>query len=102
MNPQRAVIASSASGNVTIIANTSKVFLYIWELFMETGGTANLTFYNGAGALTGPIGVTATTPPLWWEDQGGSFPRFVIDPGASFIVNDSVGVAKNGYCIYSN
>jgi len=102
-NTQRAVISSSASGDVTIIANPStKAFMNIWEVFIQTGGTANLTFKNGAGAITGAIGVTSTTPPISFQDGGSGTPRFVIDPGASFIVNDSAGVGKNGYCIYSN
>jgi hypothetical protein len=101
VNPQNAVLNNSSSGNTTIITNPStKAFMYIWTLYVVSGGTANLTFYNGAGPLSGPLPTVAgtvinPTSPL-------ELPIFTIDPGASFIINDSAGVQKSGWCTYSN
>jgi hypothetical protein len=103
LDPQNAVINSSASGNVTIIANpSSTLFMYVWSLYLVAGGTANLTFYNGAGAITGPIPVVVNQVinPTFGGFTGP--PLFVIDPGAKLIVNDSAGVQKSGWLVYSN
>jgi hypothetical protein len=101
VNPQTALINSSASGNVTIVTNASTGFLYVWDLYLVSGGTANITFYNGAGALTGPMPVVVNSiiNPHFGGYDGP--PLFTIDPGAKFIVNDSAGVQKSGWCIYS-
>ena len=102
-NPQQVAINNSTSGNLTIIANPSTTaFMYIYELYLQVGGTTNLTFYNGLTPLTGPLALGTSVPPVWLEDEGGAFPRFVINPGQSFIVNDSAGVQKSGYCTFCN
>ena len=101
-NIQRTIISSSASGNVTIIANPSTTArLYIWELALVVGGAANLQFFDGAGAITGVLAMLANGSIFFPDDNPGN-PRFVISPGQSFIVNDNTGVAKGGYVVYSN
>lgn len=99
-NAQTVPINSSSSGNVTIIANPSKsAFMYIWELAIVVGGTCNLTLYNGGGALTGAMPMLSNGS-IFRADT--NTPMYTIDPGASFVVNDSVGVQKSGWCKYSN
>lgn len=75
--------------------------MWIWELAVVVGGAANITFYNGAGPLTGPYPMLANGS-IFRPDEGGGEPVYRIDPGASFIINDNTGVQKSGYCIYSN
>src|ERR1035437_616904 len=100
-NVQLAVINGALTGNNTIIANPSKnAFMYIWELALVVGGITNLTFYNGAGALTGAMAMLANGS-FFREDN--NTPLFTIDPGASFIVGSSgTTIQLSGWCKYSN
>lgn len=101
-NPQNVVINNASSGLTTLFTNPSKTaFAWIWEFALVVGGATNITFFNGAGPLTGAYPML-TSGSIFRPDEGGGEPVYRIDPGASFIVNDSAGVQKSGYVIYSN
>ena len=100
-NYQQAQINISASGLQTICQNPSKsAFMYIWEVYLTCAGATNLTFYNGAGPLTGNINVLAGG--TFSRQDLGSSPAFTIEPNASFSISEAVGVQKSGYVHFSN
>ena len=105
LNPQTVAINAALTAQNIIIANPSATkFMYIWAIFIQTGGTTNLTFYNGlvatGGPLSGPIPMVVQSQ-INIPDCGA--PIFTIDPGASFTMNSSgTTIQSSGWCKYSN
>lgn len=100
-NPQRLSFDFSNTGNNTIIANPSKVAsMQIWGFAMVQSTASNIKFLNGTTALSGAQAMVANGAYLYADN--GTQPLFVIDPGASFIVNQSGTAQCGGWVVYSN
>jgi hypothetical protein len=67
---QFAGINIAGSGQQTIFTNPSTTqFAYVWELYMTCAAATTIQFYDGPGAITGNINVTAGSachPSRWW------------------------------------
>ena len=101
-NMQSAVINTNASGMTTLVSNPSTTaYMYVWQLFLAAANATYVQFFDGPGAISGNIGITAGTPINLSTGQGIS-PYFTIAPGSTFVLNDSVGVQKGGFFHYSN
>ena len=100
-NLQQVLINNASSGNLTVFTNpSSTAFAYVWAISVSVAGTANLTFKDSFGNLTGAMSFTATEG--YSGVDNGVAPWFAIGPSQSFIINDSAGVQKSGFCNWSN
>lgn len=100
-NIQRLSFDFSNTGNNTIIANPSKVSsMSIWGFSMVQSTASNIKFLNGTTAMSGVQAMVANGSYAYADN--GNQPLFVIDPGQSFIVNQSGTAQCGGWVIYSN
>jgi hypothetical protein len=100
-NVQQATFNFSATGNNTVIANPSTTaFMAIWGFSAVISAASNITFFNGAHALSGAQAMQIDGSYSWPDN--GMAPLFLIDPGASFIVNQSGSAQIGGWVTYSN
>ena len=100
-NVQEAKFSFSSTGNNTVIANPSTTaFMAIWGFSMVISAASNITFYNGPNALSGAQAMQIDGS--YSFPDNGNQPMFLIDPGQSFIVNQSGTAQCGGWVIYSN
>lgn len=100
-NPQRLSFDFSNTGNNTIIANPSTTAsMQIWGFAMVQSASSNITFLNGTANLSGVQAMVANGAYLYADN--GNQPLFVIDPGKSFIINQSGTAQCGGWVVYSN
>jgi len=100
-NYQQLAINIAGSGAQTIFTNPSATrYAYVWELYMTVAAATNVTFLDGAGALTGNINMLAGS--AFQRQDLGFEPCFIVSPNANFSVSESVGVQKSGYVHFSN
>jgi hypothetical protein len=101
LNLQRASFTFTNTSNNTIIANPSTTkTMQIWGFSMVQSAASNITFYNGTVAMSGAQAMVANGSYAYADN--GRQPLFVIDPGQSFIVNQSGTAQCGGWVIYSN
>jgi hypothetical protein len=100
-NVQQVQFSFSATGNNTVIANPSKTaFMAIWGFSAVISAASNITFFNGPNALSGAQAMQIDGS-YSFQDNGHQ-PIFLIDPGQSFIVNQSGTAQIGGWVTYSN
>src|SRR6266576_3432279 len=93
-----APINASSSGNNTIIPAVSGVGYKIWKLWLISAGTVNVTYFDGANALSGPVGLFLSSQQFLPYD-GTAYVSTSL--GNAFIINLSAPIQVSGTCYYT-
>lgn len=76
--------------------------MQIWDIYLSVAAATNLSFYSGAGALTGNINLAAGgvfNPAVGAAGWGSTF---TVMPGANFNVSQTGSAQISGWFHYSN
>lgn len=92
-----ASIDFSSSGNNIIISATSGQGIYVYKIWFIVEAATNLTYYDGATALSGPLPFTANMSMVLDFDTR---PWFEVTGGSGFIINSSNAVQVSGRVYY--
>lgn len=95
-----AAIDFSSSGNNIIISGISGKKIYISTLILTVGGETNITLYDGATAISGPMDFGGTAEPRGIVVPFGIFP-IELGAGNNFIIESSNAVQVSGTAIYT-
>jgi hypothetical protein len=88
----------SASGDNTVIVGVSGLLIKVYRYFLVVAQPTNLTFKNGAVALTGAVPLTSNEAMVFTFD---TMPWFTMTAGASFVINSSGGGQVSGAAYYT-
>lgn len=91
-------IATSASGDATLVAATAAKKHYIWKLRLHAAAAVVITFKSAAAALPGPITFDGAGDIIL--DLDGE-PWFACAPNEALVINLSVAVAVTGAVHYT-
>lgn len=86
------------AGDNTIIPGVAGLIIRVYRYFVIVGDVTQLTYKNGAVALTGPCPLTANEAMVFTFDTK---PWYLMSPGSSFIINSSSGVQVSGAAYYT-
>lgn len=87
-----------ASGDNIIITGAVGLILRVYRYFVVVGDVTQLTYKNGAKALTGPVPLTGNEAMVFTFDTK---PWYLMDPGANFVINSSNSVQVSGAAYYT-
>lgn len=94
----QAPINFATSGNNTIVAAVAGKVVKVYRMTLTVGGATNITLYNGATALTGPIPL-ATNGSYVLDFSG--IPWYTTTASNAFIINSSAAVQVSGALDYT-
>jgi hypothetical protein len=92
-----AAINFSSAGNNTVITGVTGEGIYVYKYFLVVAAATNLTFYDGATPLTGPIPLAANEAMVFTFDTR---PWYETGLGNDFIINNSNAVQVSGRVYY--
>lgn len=95
----RAVINFSSSGDNILVPAVSGKNIQVVKIFLLCGAATNLTFKDGATALTGPLPFSANTG-LALDESEANVPWMAALSG-NLILNSSNAVQVSGLLIYT-
>jgi hypothetical protein len=102
-NLQYASVNTASSGQNLLITNPSTTaMMYVWDIYLSVAAATNLSFYSGAGALTGNINLLAGAQFNPSVDAAGWSPVFIVMPNAAFNVSSTAAAQISGFFHYSN
>ena len=102
-NEQYASVNTASSGQNLLLTNpSSSAYMYVWDIYLSVAGATNLSFYDGAGALTGNINLLAGAQFNPAVSSSDATPVFTISPNAAFNVSSSAAAQISGFFHYSN
>lgn len=90
-------ISFTQAGDNTIISGIAGQIIRVYRYFVIVGDVTQLTYKNGAVALTGPCPLTANEAMVFTFDTK---PWYLMSPGSNFVINSSNGVQVSGAAYY--
>ncbi len=102
-NLQQAAINTASSGQNLLLTNPStSAQMQVWDIYLTVAAATNLSFYSGAGALTGNINLAAGGVFNPAVSAAGWGSVFTVMPNAAFNVSSTAAVQISGFFHYSN
>jgi hypothetical protein len=92
------VNTATLGDNTIIAAPTGTSFIRVHGYVLDGGGTVNVTWKNGATALTGAMALAASVNIVAPEAPDGWFD---LSPTAALVLNLSAAVQVSGHVLYS-
>lgn len=93
-----AIINFTGSGSNLIIAGVANQIIRVYRYFVVVRIATDLTYLDGATALTGPVPLAANEAMVFTLDTK---PWYTCSPGNAFNINSSVGTQVSGRCYYT-
>jgi hypothetical protein len=92
-----AIINFAGGGDSIIFPGVAGLIIRVYRYFVVVGGATNLTYRDGATALTGPVPLAANEAMVFTLDTKA---WYTCSPGNNFIINSSnpVQVSGRAYC----
>ena len=97
--PLLASVVTSTSGTIAGVAAVTGSVLRIYRIWLVAAGATNLTFEDGATALSGAVPLTTSQQIFLPFDSG--WPHFVTSAGNAFNIGNSGGVQISGTIWYT-
>ena len=95
-----AVINSTSTGDITIVAASAGKEIHVYRLVLVVGAATNLTFKDGASTnLTGAMNMLANGS-ITLDYDGGSKAWFTTTSGNAFVINQSGTAQVSGKVSY--
>ena len=102
-NLQQVSVNTASSGQNLLLTNPStSAQMQIWDIYLSVAAATNLSFYSGAGALTGNINLAAGGVFNPAVGAAGWGPVFTVQPNANFNVSSTATAQISGFFHYSN
>jgi len=83
----------ASAGNNTVIPALTGFGFKIWKLWLTSAGTVNVTYFDGANALSGPVGLFLGSNQSLTYDGTAYFSTSIGNP---FIINLSAPIQVSG------
>ena len=95
-----AVINFAASGDNTVVAANTKVPINVTAIAFTVAGATNITFKNGATALSGAFVFTGNGSSMILPQNDRAW--YIAYAGNNFVMNSSNAVQVSGTIWYTN
>jgi hypothetical protein len=89
---------NAAGGDITVVAGVSGQTVRVFRILLMASAATNITFKDGATALTGAIDLAAAGSGMILDFSGE--PWFVTSAGNAFVINSSNAVQVSGKIDY--
>lgn len=86
-----------SGGSSIIISGVTGQAIYVYKYFIVVSAATNVTFFDGATALTGPIPLAANEAIVKTFDTR---PWYSLSTGQDFIISNSGGAQVSGRAYY--